>query len=199
MKNKKLTRGLIAGVLGLALLLGGGTFALWYQSSSISSGPVNSGALSYTTGASVWTNETTSTTISDITAYQMVPGDTVKLVVPLTIKATGSDLKATLKVDWSALVCPGSSGEFCTAVKASPQTSFGVTGLTSTTINAGTGGYELTSADDAKVASVTVTLHFPTYTDGDTAGSDRSNWWGQAGQTETIDLTSVKFDLAQHL
>lgn len=198
MKNSKLTRGVVAGLGGLALLLGGGTFALWYQSDSISAGTIDSGALSFSAGTSTWTDQTgTPTDIADISAFRIAPGDTVRLTVPLTVTAKGDNLKATLKLDTSGLTCATPNLDLCDALKA--NTSMSVSGLTSTTVDGTTGGYELTDADDGKVATVAVTVHLPAYQNGDSGPQPRTNWWGQIAQNQEIDLSTITFDLAQHL
>ena len=201
MKNSKLAKGIAAGALGLTLLLGGGTFALWYQTQPVAtSGNINSGNLGFTVGTQVWKNVTGgNTSIADITTFKMVPGDTVSLTAPVTLTASGDNLKATLKVDLSGLT---GNAQLLAALKANTTYTIAATpGLANPTYNAGTGGYEIVAADNAKVASVIVSIHFPKAKDGDTPLADRSNWWGTgtaSAQSQAVQLNSLTFDLAQH-
>src|SRR5690606_13513118 len=100
MNNK--TKGVIAGIAGLALLGGGTTFALWSDSDTISGATITNGQLSVTaTGSMSWQDVSDATAPVDITSigdFRMVPGDTLKGSQGLDIALEGDNLTATLNV-----------------------------------------------------------------------------------------------------
>lgn len=208
MKNKKMIKGIVAGVLGLALLLGGGTFALWYQTNSVATGAIQSGQLNFTTGTQTWTvtaadgsaTPGTATAITNIANFRMVPGDTVTLTTPITVNAVGDTLKATLKVDLSGIAATTTPAgpDFAAAIKASALTSIKID--TNAAVAGTSTSIEITPSAAGQSHTVVLKLHFPTYNNNtDTATTNRSLWWGQTGQNQGVDLSTLKFDLAQHL
>lgn len=214
MKNKKLVKGIVAGSLGLALLLGGGTFALWYQQDSVDSGAIESGVLSFTPGTPTWTvvgddvtgaTPTASETIGSIGDFRMVPGDTVTYKNTLAVKTQGHTLKAGLTVDMSDIVAgAGSDSQLATAIADSDKTQ--VAAGTTPTPTLGDIGtpvvISLTGSDTQSTTTVTVivTLHFPGATNGDdVSASNAANWWDQAAQNQTVDLSKLTFTLQQTL
>lgn len=188
MALSKISKGIVAGTLGLALLLGGGTFALWYDSEPVAGGDVQSGQLNFEVGAQTWAAN--GVAVADINAYRIVPGDVLTLTSPLTIQAEGTNLQATLSADTSAI-----TGD--PELLAALDTTLVVSGLADT---AGTGGaYEVTPADDNATVSAALTITFPATTDGAAPAADRSNWWAQTAQLDAVQLSTITFDLAQHL
>jgi alternate signal-mediated exported protein len=112
---RKTTKGALAIGAGLALLLGGGgTLAAWTASQNVSdSGTITNGDLSFgTQGAGTWywgdsSCAATATTIADITAVRLVPGDCVVYKQPVTVKAVGDNLKASLSATASPTITYG--------------------------------------------------------------------------------------------
>lgn len=101
----KLVKGAVAGAAGIALLLGGAsTFALWNANTEVNAATVASGTLSLaTTSAGTWTDVTngrsTPLTAAQVAAYKIVPGTKLQFTQPLTVTATGTDLRADLSYD----------------------------------------------------------------------------------------------------
>ena len=101
----KLVKGAVAGAAGIALLLGGAsTFALWNANAEVNAASVASGTLSLaTSSAGTWTDVTNgrSTTLSaaQVAAYKIVPGTKLQFTQPLTVAASGTDLRADFSYD----------------------------------------------------------------------------------------------------
>lgn len=94
----KMAKGAIAAGVGVILLAGGGgTLATWNQASNASMGSVVSGDLNLVAGAGVWTNAA-NTKIADISAYKVVPGDTLTYTQPLKVTLVGDLMTAKLAV-----------------------------------------------------------------------------------------------------
>jgi alternate signal-mediated exported protein len=211
MKNSKMIKGIVAGALGLTLLLGGGTFALWYQNQSVASGSVQSGNLNFTVGAQTWAVVSnaggsggiaagTSTPIPDISAFKMVPGDTVTLTTAITTSVIGTTMQATLKADLSGIVntATPTGTDLLNAIKGSSLSTVKVDSGSAVAISGGGASVELTAAS-ATSHTVVIALHFPAYQTGDPVTVPaRTSWWGQTAQNQGIDLSSIKIDLAQH-
>ena len=108
MNNK--TKGVIAGIAGLALLGGGTTFALWSDSDTISGATITNGQLSVTaTGSMSWQDVSDATAPVDITSigdFRMVPGDSLQGSQSLDVVVEGNNLVADLLVDTAAATVP---------------------------------------------------------------------------------------------
>lgn len=108
MNNK--TKGVIAGIAGLALLGGGTTFALWSDSDTISGATITNGQLSVDAlGAMVWTDESNDVSGSpeiDLDTFRMVPGDLLRGSQSLEVEVEGNNLVADLLVDTAAATVP---------------------------------------------------------------------------------------------
>lgn len=108
MNNK--TKGVIAGIAGLALLGGGTTFALWSDSDTISGATITNGQLSVDAlGAMVWTDESSDVSGSpeiDLDTFRMVPGDSLQGSQSLDVVVEGNNLVADLLVDTAAATVP---------------------------------------------------------------------------------------------
>jgi alternate signal-mediated exported protein len=185
MKSKKMVKGMVAGALGLSLLLGGGTFALWYDSQSVAEASVNSGELGFTIGTQSWKNGATPI---DIATYKIVPGDVLTLTSNITIGAVGDNLKATLSADTSGVLGDAALSDALTF-------DLDVTGLT----ESNPGQFEVTSADNDETVVAVLTITLPQVETGTLDAADQSNWWGSVAQNEAINLSSITFELAQHL
>jgi alternate signal-mediated exported protein len=99
----KMIKGSVAGATGIVLLMGGfGTYALWSDSTSVDQNTLQSGALDITgTGTATWADISSTGAVNgswDPASDKMVPGDTVRLTQPVTIDASGKNLKVRFKV-----------------------------------------------------------------------------------------------------
>jgi alternate signal-mediated exported protein len=98
MKNTILIKGSAAIALGAALLLGGGgTLANWNASATQTPGTIVSGDLNVVnaTSAGVW-KDRAGTTIDNIAAYKVVPGDKLTYTQDLTVTLKGTKMAATI-------------------------------------------------------------------------------------------------------
>lgn len=98
----KATKGAIAaGAAGILLLGGAGSFALWEDSKTVDAAPISTGVLTLGVGAGTWYDATAGTTgtITDISTFNIVPGDTVTYTTPVTVTAQGDNLKGEFKIE----------------------------------------------------------------------------------------------------
>ncbi|MBD7918324.1 alternate-type signal peptide domain-containing protein [Cellulomonas sp. Sa3CUA2] len=107
MKNK--TKGLIAGVAGIALLTGGSTFALWSAQDSVAGGTITNGDLNVTAAAALsWVDTSADRTDADhvinLSTWRMVPGDTAEGTVAVDVTLIGDNLAAELALTSTAPV-----------------------------------------------------------------------------------------------
>jgi alternate signal-mediated exported protein len=173
----KLTSGAIVGTLGIALLLGGaGTFAMWNSTATTEAGTVAAGTLSIANaGTPTWKNVSSDAAaggvaIPSISAYKIVPGDTLQMTQTFTVAATGNNLAATLSYDAATIVAAGTNTTASAALKAA----------TTVTMNAtGTGVAAGTTAN-------TMTVVLPSTVSGTTA------------QNGALDFSKVAFNLVQN-
>ncbi|GAA2241352.1 hypothetical protein GCM10010401_12640 [Rarobacter faecitabidus] len=99
----KITKGAIAGGIGVALLLGGaGTLAYWNDQAAIgSNATITAGTLTVQQAASpapAWTvsnGTVTNAVVSNIASFRAVPGDVLRYTATYTITGTGDNLRAT--------------------------------------------------------------------------------------------------------
>ncbi|MBP2436582.1 alternate-type signal peptide domain-containing protein [Microbacterium amylolyticum] len=164
---KKVTKATIAGALGVVLLTGGTTFALWSDSATVNGGTVNSGTLALTpSGDPAW-NDISDSTADPITIedFLIVPGDTIEYTAAFTVGASGDNLSATLGVSDpveangdAALLAATTVTQTFTYDDGEPVT-----------------GGAITSADDGEVINVTVTIEFDESTPGTTAQGESIN------------------------
>lgn len=98
MHNK--TKGVIAGVAGIALLAGGSTFALWKDSANVVGGVITAGNLDVATSAALaWkdvSDDRENHPIKDLTAFRMVPGDTIQGTLGIDAALEGDNMVADL-------------------------------------------------------------------------------------------------------
>lgn len=95
---KKITKGAIAAGAAALLLAGGaGTFMEWNQGATLGGGDaINSGLLTLdTTVAGTWTLNGEP---ADITTTQIVPGDILQFIQPVTINAAGDNIQGDLSL-----------------------------------------------------------------------------------------------------
>jgi len=117
--NQNRRNGIIAAALGAALLMGGGTYALWTSAADLAGGNIQSGQMTITAGDTaafdispdrldktadpvtaegVTVPDTTGAPI-DLETWRMVPGDTVALLFGYDIQLSGANLVAHLALD----------------------------------------------------------------------------------------------------
>jgi len=186
----KLVKGSIAGAVGVALLLGGGsTFALWNDAAGVAGGTVSSGTLDLVVAPNTasWKDispeHATPVSISDISDFKIVPGDVLELTQSVTVKATGDNLIGELTFDPTTVVVDDDLADFISYDLAAVQTSGDAT-----VIAGAANEYTITPvAGGDTVVKVTVTVTFDGATDE------------QDGQTITdgVDLSNLSFTLTQ--
>jgi len=125
--NQKRRNALIAAALGAALLIGGGTYALWSDTAAIEGGTVTAGNLdigagemkTYDVSADVQRGAdsimvgTTDLSIPgeeiDLEHWTIVPGDTIALVFDYEVVLVGDNLQAELTLNASNVYAATSS------------------------------------------------------------------------------------------
>ncbi|MFH5824822.1 alternate-type signal peptide domain-containing protein [Georgenia sp. AZ-5] len=149
--SKKATKGIVAGVAGVALLTAGGaSFATW-QDDYLAEGSIEAGELSLETGdaAGSWTLNGREVTSAHIAALRVVPGDQLVFSDTVVLTAEGDNLKATLRTSL------GNVGELADDV----STTFTVRGTTYT--QAGALVEEISGNEGTMELPVSVTITFP--------------------------------------
>jgi alternate signal-mediated exported protein len=186
LRDRRLTKGVIIGAAGLALLVGGGSYALWFDNEDIPGGTVSSGQLDLeltgagTAGAGVWHAESCAgTTIPDISTYLISPGDVVCLAQPMNVTVSGDDIAATFSIDTDGIL--GDTALLGAVTITSSLTP--ATGFTSS----GTNAWTVTPSVTPYATSANVTFTFDVSTDE------------QIAQLESINLSSIQFSLDQTL
>lgn len=111
-------KALAAGALGLLLLGGAGTFALWSDEESIDAGDITDGELTLAVAGGAWTQGGDPV---DIATFRMVPGDTITYQATVTPTIVGDNLSATL-----TSTVPG-GGEFWTIAATLPDGTIALT------------------------------------------------------------------------
>ncbi|MTB71405.1 alternate-type signal peptide domain-containing protein [Arsenicicoccus sp. MKL-02] len=168
-RSNRTKKALVAGALGVALLAGGGgTFASWYENTTIGSGAVSAGHLNWTVGTAAWTDQTGKTI--DPATFKMVPGDTVTYKTTVTTDLVGTNLKANLALDNSTLT--GTMKDFVTTTTAISK---GGTAIANPLTPATNGTYDVV---------VTITLPYAAAN-----GTDAEN--------TSLDLSAIKLSLTQ--
>lgn len=186
----KLVTGAVAGAAGIALLLGGaGTFALWNASTEVNASSVASGTLALTpSSAGSWTDVTngrnTALTTAQVAAYKVVPGSKLQFTQPITIAASGTDLRADLTYDATSVT--GSLKPYVTNALTVSTAAGNSTLPSGVTAGSTTGTYVVAPvAAGSTSAVVTFVVELPsTVTDA-------------ASQGGTLDLSKLTFTLKQ--
>jgi len=107
MNNK--TKGVIAGIAGIALLGGGTTFALWSDSAGVNGGTITNGNLEVAAiGTLSWVDtspdrDDAGHVITDIDTWRMVPGDIITGTQGIGVALEGDNLVAALTVETDAV------------------------------------------------------------------------------------------------
>ena len=186
----KLVTGAVAGAAGIALLLGGaGTFALWNASTEVNASSVASGTLSLTpSSAGSWTDVTNgrnaALTTAQVAAYKVVPGSKLQFTQPITIAASGADLRADLTYDATSVT--GSLKPYVTNALTVSTAAGSSTLPSGVTAGSTPGSYVVAPvAAGSTSAVVTFVVELPsTVTDA-------------ASQGGTLDLSKLTFTLKQ--
>jgi alternate signal-mediated exported protein len=171
----RLVKGIIAGGVGLALLIGGGTFALWSSTATVGTGTINSGTLTVTATNVTWTDNSGDTI--DPSTFLIVPGDVLTLNADLAIDATGDNLTAQLTV-----TPPTTSGDLATNLTTDFSLGTLPNGITA---DAAPNTYDVVPSDVQRTVHAMVTVTFPDTTSGTT------------GQGQQLDLGATTFLLQQ--
>lgn len=179
-----------AGGLAVLLLAGvGGSFARWYDESTVGAGQITTGNLSLSAEECAWVDQSADAATTTFTpgTDKMVPGDTVECTVSVTPTFEGKNLEAELVVDGSSVI----EGE--TPDWLDIKTAIGAQEATGATATA--------DAVSGEAQDVKVTLYFKEFKDAadnsqnETATSE--NWWKDAGQNANINLGNLKVQLLQ--
>ena len=106
--NKK-TTGILAGAAGAALLIGGGTFALWNDGESVPGGTITTGNLDVApVGSWTWVDLSEDRTdaghtIPSIATHRIVPGDVIEGTVEFSAALEGDNIVAELGGEFGAV------------------------------------------------------------------------------------------------
>lgn len=100
---KKTTTGIIAGVAGIALLVGGATFALWEdKATSNHQYTIGAGAFDIVSQGDIWQDVSPDVADNprefDPETFRMVPGDDIRLTSTFDVRMRGDNLQADLIV-----------------------------------------------------------------------------------------------------
>ncbi|MCC2312654.1 alternate-type signal peptide domain-containing protein [Cellulomonas xiejunii] len=154
MKNK--TKGIIAGVAGIALLSGGSTFALWSAQDTVEGGTIVNGDLNVVADESLsWIDASAprgdANHAIDLDTWRMVPGDVAKGTQTVDVTLVGDNLAARLDL---TSVAPGALNGLVLGYEVFAE------GDTTTPVAAGTYGAPATlrfAANDKSLEATTPT------------------------------------------
>lgn len=135
---KKITKATIAAGAAVLLLIGSGsTLAYWNDVNDIDGQTaITAGNLQLTTtGTPTWKIKHTSgteTTVADITAVRIVPGDKLTYSFPASITAQGQNLRFKVGLAGGSIVAPASptAADTALAARLTSNASYAVTGAT---------------------------------------------------------------------
>jgi alternate signal-mediated exported protein len=183
---KKSTKALIAGGIGVALLVGGaGTVSFWTDEAEGGDGVISAGTLDLGSPAGGgWeishegdgSGTATEPVAFDPSADQIVPGDVLSYTQSIPVTLEGKNIKA--EFNGSIDVTPSTDGTADTALsEAIESEDLAATGLTGATGDLSLDGETLAGEGDGSV-EVTTTITFP---------------WGTEGQYNDTKLGSLNF------
>ncbi|WP_167854341.1 alternate-type signal peptide domain-containing protein [Brevibacterium sp. S111] len=183
---KKSTKALIAGGIGVALLVGGaGTVSFWTDEAEGGDGVISAGTLDLGSPAGGgWeishegdgSGTATEPVAFDPSADQIVPGDVLSYTQSIPVTLEGENIKA--EFNGSIDVTPSTDGTADTALsEAIESEDLAATGLTGATGDLSLDGETLAGEGDGSV-EVTTTITFP---------------WGTEGQYNDAKLGSLNF------
>jgi alternate signal-mediated exported protein len=136
--NKKVLKGTLTVATGTALLVGGfGSFALWSDQKPLPNASISTGELTLQTQTASWVDQSpgAATTAWDPATDKLVPGDTVKLTVPLAVTAVGKNLAGTIHLDASGLDLAAFAGDLDVTYDVAPTPEDGVTDETNGSVS----------------------------------------------------------------
>lgn len=110
----------IAAFVGVALLVGGGTYAQWSASATVSGSTLSTGSLDLAlSGSPAWADTSpdvypTQPHPISVGDFLTVPGDTIRMTQSVVVEASGTAMRAALMVDVPALsgALPGISARY---------------------------------------------------------------------------------------
>lgn len=186
----RFAKGAVAGVVGIALLLGGaGSFALWNGSATAAAGSIQSGTMTIVpNGTGTWTaSHGGAASPITISTFRAVPGDVLTFTQKVDISATGDNLSALLTVDPSSIKAgPGvASAQLATALTSGMTVAISGALPAGITTTATPNTYKVSSLASTTTVTIVVTLPFDSTTAGSTA------------QGGTVDLTQLAITLQQ--
>ncbi|GAB4004784.1 alternate-type signal peptide domain-containing protein [Nocardioides ultimimeridianus] len=186
---KKTTKGAIAAGGAAVLLMGGaGTLAYWTSTATVAGTSISTGHMSLDlVSCGGWK-------LDDGTALasqKLVPGDSISNVCTYTLSASGSHLAATLTTPAAV----AATGTLASAANVSlPVTSAYSLGGTALSTSAPA---TVTSADNGKTLSATITVSFP-YGTADSTPSSTDGTNGNATQDKAASLNDITVSLVQN-
>ena len=199
---------LVAGVAAGALLLSGGTFALWNTSGAFTATTVTNGKLASTvTQAGITatyraTDSPKKDTAVTLSSFKMVPGDIVEIDIPVKVELEGDNLYAQMLLtsDASFVVTTGK-------LTVTGQVFDGTTSLGAPVTFASDGALTETKVADFRAAAAQATVPATATTSVPaTTGKQLtlrikvefpSATTGTTGATIATDLSKIKFNLKQ--
>lgn len=193
---KKTTKGVIAVSAAIALLLGaGGTLTYWNDTANLGgSNTITAGTLTVVAdGTPTWAITHTSgaqTTVADISAVRIVPGDVLTYTMPATITAQGQNLRFQVGLAGGSVAAPGgTAADTALAGRLAASAVFGVTGATPV----GTGGDTFehkSNASDSYATTITATITWP-------FGAAESPTQDNPAKTGSVDLSGFALTVTQ--
>lgn len=101
-KNTRLAKTIVSSILGLSLVVGGSTYALWSATDTSTTGSsITTGDLQVTASTPQnWFDVSDSnnpTEITDLTKYRLTPGDTIKLRQDLNVVVVGDNISGIIE------------------------------------------------------------------------------------------------------
>ncbi|QIM17933.1 alternate-type signal peptide domain-containing protein [Leucobacter coleopterorum] len=165
---KKIAKAAIAtGAAALLLIGSGGTLAYWNDSANISGqSAITAGNLHLTaTGTPTWKIKHTTgaeTTVADISALRMVPGDKLTYSFPASITTQGQDLRFKVGLAGGSVAAPASptSADTALAARLTNSVSYAVTGATPVAAQPDTFDHKSNSSA-SYTTTITATIDWP--------------------------------------
>ena len=187
----KSTKSLVAAGAAAVLLTGGaGSLAYWTSNSTVAGGSVQAGKLALSaascTPASGWVYASSSKVNAGAAVTKIVPGDVVSKTCTFTITAEGDNLKANLTTP--ANVTIGSATPSGTSMSATVSAAYTVAGAAAPSV--------VTSADNGKTVTATITATIPFGTDE--TGNPKVNANDMQNVTATLNDITVSLVQTNH-
>jgi len=190
--SRKTTKVATASALGVALLLGGGTYALWTSNVTANTqATITSGDLKVTSAAAQKWSDVTDTAnpavISDLAAYRLAPGSTLQLKQDLNVVVVGDNISGILNVTVPNTTTGAALQQSVFNIKVADKTGKELTNFTGTPTD-GTLKASLSNLPQTVPAgetyTVTITVALPTAADN-------------ATKNQTINLSDMQVTLDQ--